>query len=114
MEKKLKKSEAIDKNGKVWTKADVQNLLRINDTAVIRGMLRIYTKQTFDEKQIEETTDFNGVGFNGLDGKIMSSFSSFYNKNKYLSPKQMKIARNKMKKYAGQLIQIMRMENGVE
>jgi hypothetical protein len=111
MEKKLKKSEAIDKNGKVWTKTDVQNLLATNDTAVIKGMLRIYAKQTSDEKQVEETREFNGVGFNGLDGKIMSSFSTFYSKNKYLSPKQMKIARNKMKKYAGQLIKIIQESN---
>jgi len=40
----------------------------------------------------------------------MSSFVEFYNKANFLSYKQMKIARKKMLKYAGQLTKISNKE----
>jgi hypothetical protein len=40
----------------------------------------------------------------------MSSFVKFYNKAGFLSYKQMKIARKKMLKYAGQLTKIVNEE----
>ena len=55
---------------------------------------------------VYDTHEHNGVGFNGIDGGIMSSFSEFYKKTGFLTYKQMKIARKKMLKYAGQLTKI--------
>ena len=42
----------------------------------------------------------------------MSSFVKFYNKTNFLTFKQMKIARKKMLKYAGQLTKIVNKEVG--
>ena len=95
---------------KVWTKDEIKNLLEIHDHAVIRGMKRIYDLQTEDEKENGGTYYNNGVGFSGVDGDIMSSFVKFYNKSGFLSYKQMKIARKKMLKYAGQLTKIVNEE----
>ena len=95
---------------KVWTKDEIKGLIVNRDDAVIKGMLRIYDLQTESEKVFGDTHEHNGVGFSGVDGEIMSSFAEFYNKTNFLSYKQMKIARKKMLKYAGQLTMISNKE----
>ena len=107
---------------KVWTKEEIKGLIESRDDAVIRGMKRIYELQTEDEKENGGTLFWsktklgtyynNGVGFSGVDGDIMSSFVKFYNKTNFLTFKQMKIARKKMLKYAGQLTKIVNKEVG--
>lgn len=111
MSKKLKKTEAIDAKGNLWNKEKIQNLLLTNDEAVYKAMLRIYARQTEDEKQIMDTKDWNSVGFTGVDGHIMSSFVESYKRYGRLTEKQMRIARNKIKKYWRQLIDVIRSEN---
>ena len=64
---------------KVWTKDEIKGLIVNRDDAVIRGMLRIYDLQTESEKVFGDTHAHNGVGFSGVDGEIMSSFSEFVN-----------------------------------
>ena len=92
---------------KVWTKDEIKSLIEKRDDAVIKGLLKIYEYQTRDEQNSGYTKVHNRVGFSGVDGEIMSSFASFYNRNEFLSPKQMKIARKKMLRYAGQLAKIV-------
>jgi len=108
---KLNKTEALDKNGVIWNKEKIQALLMSNDTAVIRGMQRIYDRQTADEQNAQDTQDWNTVGFTGVDGSIMSSFTEYYKKYGKLSEKQMNIARKKMKKYWKQLLDCMKDEH---
>ena len=100
----------IRNNIKVWSKDEIKGLIETRDDAVIRGMLRIYDLQTESEQVFGDTHEHNGVGFSGVDGGIMSSFVEFYNKANFLSYKQMKIARKKMLKYAGQLTMISNKE----
>lgn len=90
-----------------WNKEKIKELLETRDDAVVRGMLRIYDLQTDSEKSIMDTVENNGVGFNGVDGYILSSFVEFYKKTGFITPKQMKLARKKMLKYSGQLLKII-------
>jgi hypothetical protein len=105
--KVVKVKSATDANGKVWTKDDIKQLLATNDAAVLKAMLRIFEYQTFYEQQAEHTQDYNGVGFSGVDGEILSSFTKQFQTRGFLSPKQMTIARKRMQKYANQLLAIM-------
>lgn len=83
---------------------------------VVRGLEAIYERQTADEKEAEATSHHNGVGFNGIDAAILSSFAKQVKAWKAkpegaryprpLSEKQLALARKKMKKYAGQLARI--------
>lgn len=87
-----------------WNKENIQNLIRTNDRALIKALLKIYENQTEEEKNAEETLYHNGVGFTGVDAKILSSFAEFYLKNGFLTKKQMIITRNKMVKYHKQIL----------
>jgi hypothetical protein len=91
---------------KVWTKVEIKDMLVSNDNWLVRGLLAIFNCQTATEQEAGITAEDNGIGFNGADAEILSSFAKFYKKNGYLSPKQREICRKKMAKYAGQLEKI--------
>lgn len=108
--KKLKKTEVVVA-GRIWTKDLLKELFLSNEEALIRGMFRIYDKQTEDEKAVEDTVEDNGVGFSGVHGNIMSSFAKFYQERRYLSKKQMDTVKKIMPRYAGQLLKLMAYDN---
>jgi len=89
-----------------WTKEQIKEKIETDDTWLYRGLLAIYKLQTEDEKESGYTTKSNGIGFNGVDSEICSSFAQQLEKRKTLSPKQTAIARKIMKKYSGQLEKI--------
>lgn len=88
------------------TSNEIKAKILVDDRWLIRGLLAIFQFQTESEKSIEATTDHNDVGFNGVDGRILTSFAKFYQKRGFLSPKQLHLTRKKMLKYCGQLQKI--------
>jgi len=113
MRRKMKKltKKQVMVHGKVWTKEDLQALLAKSDKALYVAMLRIFNKQTEDEKAYENTHIWNTVGFSGVDGEIMTSIAKFYIKRKYVTIKQKAIIEKKMQKYCGQLLKLMAVDN---
>ena len=108
---------------KVYTVDEIKNKLSTNDKWLVRGLLAIYAKQTADERAAEVTQHQNGVGFNGTDANILSSFAKQVlqwqatENPRYqvpLSPKQFALLRRKMNKYAAQLVRIAEANNPVE
>jgi hypothetical protein len=97
-----------------WTKERILEGIEQNDAWVWRGVEAIYERQTADEQNEGQTRYRNNIGFNGVDAEILTSFAiqirrwkegrSSYRKP--LSPKQTKLARRKIRKYAGQLARI--------
>ena len=85
----------------------VKQQLSTNDAWATKAMVRIYTEnQTSAEKAVQQTRENNGIGFNGTDGMILSSFSEQYKSRGSLSPKQMAIVKKSMPKYAKQVISL--------
>ncbi len=102
-----------------WTADQIKVELAAKDIWVTKAVSAIFNYQTDTEQCAEETHEDNGVGFNAVDASILSSFAKQIDRwntdvNKRfphpLSPRQMEIARKKIKKYAGQLAKIA---NGV-
>lgn len=98
--------KSVSYNGYTLTKEYIRERITTDDNALIRGMLAIYAYQTADEQRAQVTKYENGVGFNGADSTILSSFCEQYNRKGFLSTKQLNIARRKMAKYAKQLLHI--------
>lgn len=100
--------------------AYIRDKLVNNERWMLRGMYAIWKYQTADEQRSECTHDSNGVGFSGIDGEIMTSFSNQMLKKGYLnkqnhpdlgirmffSEKQEKYVRKYMPRYARQLCKI--------
>ena len=93
-----------------WTKEMIKEKIAANNVWLARGVVAIWNKQTEDERYSGQTTHDNGIGFNGADAEILSSFAMQYVSKGYLSPKQFDIARKKMLKYSGQLAKIANKE----
>lgn len=100
---------------KVWTQVEILGLLvdesTLGDKAVCRAVLAIYSRQTEHERQVGSTVEHNGIGFNGADSSILSSFAEQIKRRSKrpgcpLSPKQMFIARTRIQKYTRQLAEI--------
>lgn len=70
------------------TGTDIVNLLRTNDKAVCRALVVLKNLQTEDEQDAKTSFVDNRRGFRPQHAKIGTSMAEFYEKNGYLTPKQ--------------------------
>lgn len=90
----------------MWNKQKIHELLDKSDVAVTRALLAIYASQTASEQASRTTKEPNGVGFSAFDADFCSDIAQKVQRGWKLSPKQMAIIRNKMKRYHRQLLEI--------
>lgn len=105
---KKKSNKQVIVKGKAWDKETLIDLLRRNDKAVERAILLLYSFQTEEEKYAEMTGVKNNKGFNMYDAEVMSSMAKQLQKGIHLTYKQMYIARPKIQKYTGQILNYMK------
>lgn len=70
------------------TGSDIVALLRKNDKAIGRALIVLKDLQTADEQASETTRHQNGKGFRPCHARMGVSMAKFYERNGYLSPKQ--------------------------
>lgn len=107
-QKKSKKSIIVVVNGKEWDKESIKKLIQTNDKAVYRALVLLYSFQTDEEKNTDKVKTVNGKGFNKLDAEILSSMARQVKSGRHLTDKQMYVARPKLMKYAGQILNYMK------
>ena len=98
-----------EKPRRVWTEEEIRTLVQTNDKVLYGAMRKMYECQTADEQAAGVAHHKNGIGFNGVDAGIMTSFCEFLNKRGFLTFKQKEIARKKLKKYTKQLTALANM-----
>ncbi len=94
-----------------WTKEKIVDLLRNNDVAVGRALSRLTKNQTYDERQSENTKHNNGIGFRPCHARLGTSMGKFFDRNGYLTEKQIaywrrceKNGKMRIEIYANQLL----------
>lgn len=92
----------------------IKTQLGENPAWATRALVKIYERQTEDEKASGETHNLNGIGFNGVDAGILSSFATQVNAGRTLSPKQMAILFRKMPRYWKQVASLISPEKLAE
>jgi hypothetical protein len=118
----VSKKRYSDLTTKVSKEAMLREKLSKDDRWIARGLLTVYDHQTEDEQRSKETREHNGVGFTGIDGQILSNMADRllrrggrtaahdltkqFNLRSFLSEKEVAILRNKMPKYARQLLRL--------
>ena len=70
------------------TVESIRNLLATNDMAVARALVALNKRQTHIEQELKSTTNLNGKGFRPCHARMGTSMAQFYERNGYLSPKQ--------------------------
>lgn len=96
----------MSKVTKVQIKEFVKGKLSTDPVWAKHALLKIYEFQTQEEQRSKDTRFNNGVGFNGVDGRILSSLASQLQKKRTLSDKQMVIVFKKMPRYWMQVVKI--------
>lgn len=101
---------------KVWTQDEIRTKLLTDSRWLARAIESLFENgQTSDEQNSEDTIHNNGIGFNGADGRLMSSFAKQIMAWKRdpnprfstpLSPRQVAKARERMVKYTRQLTEL--------
>jgi hypothetical protein len=99
----MKYSELKTKKARIQ---HIREMLESNPAWALRGLVRIYERQTEDEQATQQTHENNGIGFSGIDSEILSSFAEQVKRGRRLSAKQIEILHKKMPKYARQLMNI--------
>lgn len=94
-------------------KQTIVELLKANDKAVARALVVLNQRQTAGEQVNEATINRNGEGFRPCHARMGTSMAKFYQRNGYLSPKQVaywrtlqKDGRMRIEIYAGQLLAV--------
>ena len=88
---------------------EIKDNLSSNIAWINRALIVITEKnQTADEQVSGDTRWNNGIGWNGVDAKILTSFASQLKKGRVLSPKQVAIAKRKLPKYAKQVLNLIK------
>jgi DNA-directed RNA polymerase subunit RPC12/RpoP len=95
------------KVAKVWSRIEVEQLLRTNQKMVERSLMKMWALQTSSEQDSKETQFINGCGFNKPDGVVLSRFvENLQRYGSFKSDKQVAYVRKKLLKYVGQLTKI--------
>ncbi len=84
----------------------MKDVLARRDDQVGKALVKLWERQTEDEKATRTTNEYNRMGFNGFDADILSSFAEQFQEKGWLSKKQLELARKKIMKYAKQLCEI--------
>ena len=71
----MKNIEVEEKSSKrIWSEDEIKNLIQTNDKVLYGALKKLYACQTEDERNSDCTKVYNGMGFNGVDAPILSSF----------------------------------------
>lgn len=81
-----------------------------NPVYVQKALVILYNRQTASEQAQAQTTDFNGVGFNGRDAEFGTSLATKVLRGWSLSDKQIACGRRMVKKYWRQVSEVVPVE----
>jgi len=95
----------VEREGR-WDTALMRRFLASSDKAVKRGMLRIWSFQTQDERFSHATRQSNGVGFNKFDApRAGALLEKVMRQKEQWTDADVRQGRRLLMKYAGQLAQ---------
>jgi len=107
---------AIEKD---WTVDKIKHLLKTNNRMVEHCLLILYSRQTQNERAAKATVHPNGMGFNKIDTKFLTSLAEWIKKSTYpdgqrLTNEQRICARKGLRKYVKQLTKYANARKEVE
>lgn len=89
-----------------YSAQEIAAKIATDDRWLYRALTRIYENQTADEQNAETTKEQNGIGFNAVDAPLLSSIAKQLVVKGWISAKQRELAREKLRKYSGQLARV--------
>lgn len=97
-------NEQIKQIKSTYTKEFIQEKLSTDSRWVERSLIKLYGRQTEDEKTTKETRWENGMGFNGSDSRYLSYCSQWVLSGRSLSGVHLEKCGKKLQKYWKQIL----------
>ena len=88
---------------KIWTRDEIETMVRNQDAAVERAMVAIWERQTADEKETQGTRHHNGRGFAAWSARSGTYYAEWVRSGRRLTGKHLAKARKIALHHAGQL-----------
>ena len=60
---------------KIWTRDEINEILRTNDKAVEKAIIRLFERQNLDEQRFATTNEHNSRGFASCDARAGTRFA---------------------------------------
>jgi hypothetical protein len=89
-----------------YTREQIEAKILTDRKWLERGIVAVFNRQTCDEQVVEHSKYHNLQGFSGPDAKRLTYYAKWILSGKHLSGKHVVVARERMKKYSGQLTKI--------
>ena len=100
----------VETENKVWTEAEIKEMLQRSNHAVERGLVAIYKRQTAHEQAAEQTEVLNRVGFSAFHAKRGTYYAKWVLSGRHLTGQHLEKGRKLILHYAGQLTKISNKE----
>ena len=84
----------------------IQKSIDTNERAVYKALRQIYSRQTTSEQALFQTVEDNKMGFGAFDAELLTGFAQQVLQRRYLTAKQLLLARKKIRCYWKQLAQM--------
>lgn len=101
---KLKKTEAIGKDGIHYTKDDVRKLIKTDDRWLNKSLKFLFSQQTRSEQVTETTQVHNSVGFSAAHASVLSYYTRWISSGKNLTGRHRAKAQEIVSMYAQQVL----------
>ena len=88
---------------KIWTRDEIETMVRNQDAAVERAMVAIWERQTADEQTSQTTNHSNGRGFAAWSVRSGTYYANWVRSGRHLTGKHLAKARKIALHHAGQL-----------
>lgn len=95
----------------MYTKEMIMEKLSTDRRWVERALVVLHDRQTLDEQQEGTTKFYNGVGFNGTDGRYLSYCAEWVKRGGHLNDKHFEKCSRKLPKYWKQIQSIINSNN---
>ena len=92
-----------DGTKKVWTRGEIEAMLRTQAAAVERAMVAIWERQTMDEQVTQNVKHNNGRGFSHWSARSGTYYAGWVRSGRRLTGKHLDKARRIALHHAGQL-----------
>ena len=86
------------------TKQSIRELLSTDEKWIEKAIILLYSYQIESEKEEGITVEQNGKGFNYKESLVLSVYAEYLIKGNTLTEYQLELAKEKLPKYAGQIL----------
>lgn len=101
----MAKAAVIGRDGTLYDEQRIEHLIETNQVFLERALIKIYDRQTQDEKATKDAKHYNRVGFSAAHAKRMSYYARWVLSRRSLSGIHLQRCKDTLKQYRKQIME---------